>query len=238
MNELTPIGMIYDEEMSKTSMSTAAVAILPTVHELYESIAKSRRKRVPPIPESCIFDIPEYDVQLDLLLNSPIVYMDGPFSKTPTHFFQLFVMHADNLDICVPCVFALLVDQKATTYKQIFVELKNIASKKGIIFSPLLIMSDFELGLASSVKADVNKSRDLADNNNIQSMSDKVVGGFDEIRDATRCLPDAPMEELLQYFEKNWITNIELWNLFGLDNRTNNACEGGVYNLAISKKSS
>ncbi|CAF3442030.1 unnamed protein product [Rotaria socialis] len=117
MNELTPIGMIYDEEMSKTSMSTAAVAILPTVHELY-------------------------------------------------------------------------------------------------------------------------KSRDLADNNNIQSMSDKVVGGFDEIRDATRCLPDAPMEELLQYFEKNWITNIELWNLFGLDNRTNNACEGGVYNLAISKKSS
>ncbi|CAM4924167.1 unnamed protein product, partial [Rotaria socialis] len=34
MNELTPIGMIYDEEMSKTSMSTTAVAIFPTVHEL------------------------------------------------------------------------------------------------------------------------------------------------------------------------------------------------------------
>jgi hypothetical protein len=34
MNELTPIGMIYDEEMSKTTMSSSAIAVFPTIHEI------------------------------------------------------------------------------------------------------------------------------------------------------------------------------------------------------------
>jgi hypothetical protein len=34
MNELTPIGMIYDEEMSKTTMSSSAFAVFPTIHEI------------------------------------------------------------------------------------------------------------------------------------------------------------------------------------------------------------
>ena len=36
INELTSIGMIYDEEMSKTTMSSAAIAIFPTIHEICE----------------------------------------------------------------------------------------------------------------------------------------------------------------------------------------------------------
>jgi hypothetical protein len=36
MNELTPIGMIYDEEMTKTTMSSAAIAIFPTINEICE----------------------------------------------------------------------------------------------------------------------------------------------------------------------------------------------------------
>ncbi|CAF1514226.1 unnamed protein product, partial [Rotaria sordida] len=34
INELTPIGAVYDEEMSKASMSSTAIAIFPTVHEI------------------------------------------------------------------------------------------------------------------------------------------------------------------------------------------------------------
>jgi hypothetical protein len=36
MNELTSIGNIYDEEMSKTTMSSTAIAIFPTIHEICE----------------------------------------------------------------------------------------------------------------------------------------------------------------------------------------------------------
>ncbi|CAF0899844.1 unnamed protein product [Rotaria sp. Silwood1] len=66
MNELTPIGAVYDEKMSKTSMSSTAIAIFPTVREIYQGFAKTRRKAMPPAPQSCIFDIPEqYTLTID-----------------------------------------------------------------------------------------------------------------------------------------------------------------------------
>ena len=34
LNEATPIGKIYDEEMTKIAMNSVAVAIFPTVHEM------------------------------------------------------------------------------------------------------------------------------------------------------------------------------------------------------------
>jgi hypothetical protein len=58
----------------------------------------------------------------------------------------------------VPCAFGLLVDKKAATYKQIFTELKSIAARKGIIFSPSLIMTDFEPGVISAIKTEVSIS--------------------------------------------------------------------------------
>ncbi|CAF5138742.1 unnamed protein product, partial [Rotaria sp. Silwood1] len=55
---------------------------------------------------------------------------------------------------------------------------------------------------------------------------DKVVSSFEDLRSAAQCLPQLEVIELLQYFENNWISNIELWNMFGLYSRTNNTCEG------------
>ncbi len=55
----------------------------------------------------------------------------------------------------VPCVIGLLVDKKASTYKQIFSELKGAAIRKRMTFSPSLIMTDFESGAISVVKTEV-----------------------------------------------------------------------------------
>ncbi|CAF4163738.1 unnamed protein product, partial [Rotaria magnacalcarata] len=110
---------------------------------------------IPPLPESCLFDIPNEfkltiekkrfllidearvrrerlllfasDAQLDLLFNASTIYMDGTFKKTSPQFSQIYIMHIVHFDICVPCVFGLLVNKKAATYKQIFSELKNAA---------------------------------------------------------------------------------------------------------------
>jgi hypothetical protein len=92
------------------------------------TIAKARRKVLPPFPQSCIFTIPDQykltsggerfllidespvrrerllifasDRQLDLLFQSGTIYMDGTFSKTPPHFTQVYIIHAVNYDIC------------------------------------------------------------------------------------------------------------------------------------------
>ena len=58
---------------------------------------------------------------------------------------------------------------------------------------------------------------------------DKVVYGLDEIRDASNNLPGLPMLQLLKYFDDNWMPDFDLWNVFGFDSRTNNACEGSEY---------
>ncbi|CAF4215100.1 unnamed protein product, partial [Rotaria magnacalcarata] len=42
--------------MMKNAMNPVAIAIFPTVHEM--CAAKNRRKMIPPLPESCLFDIP------------------------------------------------------------------------------------------------------------------------------------------------------------------------------------
>ncbi len=92
------------------------------------SVAKARRKVVPLLPQTCLFDIPDdykttldgtrfllrdesiarrerllmfsSDRQLDLLFNSPIIYIDGTFSKSPPNFLQIYIIHAIYFDIC------------------------------------------------------------------------------------------------------------------------------------------
>jgi hypothetical protein len=95
---------------------------------LDNTLAANRRKLVPPLPNSCSFDIPDSykltinrerfllfdesrarrerlllygsDLQLNLLFDSQTVYMDGTFSKAPPYFMQVFIIHAINFDTC------------------------------------------------------------------------------------------------------------------------------------------
>ncbi|CAM4800491.1 unnamed protein product [Rotaria magnacalcarata] len=203
LNELTLIGAVYDVEMSKTCMSSTAIAIFPTI------------------------------------------------DKT-----------------CVPVAFGLLVGKKASTYKQIFNELKTIASRKGMNFSPAVIMSDFESALVSAVKSEFPSSQHKccffhfcqAIYRQMQTLGlqqyygsdetfrllcrkimalalmplDKVLNGLEGIKNSAQNLFNSEMSKLLEYFEKNWLSNIELWNLFGFDSRANNACEG--YHNRVSSR--
>lgn len=55
---------------------------------------------------------------------------------------------------------------------------------------------------------------------------DKVTSSLDEIRQASNDLPGLPMTRLFKYFDDNWMSDIDLWNVFGFNSRTNNICEG------------
>lgn len=62
---------------------------------------------------------------------------------------------------------------------------------------------------------------------------DKVLSSFEDVKSSARSLFQSQMSDLLQYFERTWLSDIELWNLYGLDSRTYNTCEGTKYHLAI-----
>jgi hypothetical protein len=53
-----------------------------------------------------------------------------------------------------------------------------------------------------------------------------VINGFNEVRAAAGELTDCSMENLLLYFENNWLDIVDLWNVSTCDTRTNNVCEG------------
>lgn len=53
-----------------------------------------------------------------------------------------------------------------------------------------------------------------------------VVNAFNEVRAAADQLSTGPIQELLNYFDRNWMNNIDLWNVSSCDTRTNNVCEG------------
>ncbi|CAF3612426.1 unnamed protein product [Rotaria sp. Silwood1] len=278
LKEIIPISMIYEQETSHTSISSATFAILPTSQEIYPSVVKARQKVVPLLPNCCLFDIPDdytktidgnrflltdevlerrerllmfsNDHQLDLLFQSRIVYMDGTFAKSPPHFLQVYIIHAIIFDI---------LNKKAITYRHIFLELKDKAKERGKVFAPVTIMSDFESGVLPVLKSEfpsskhygcffrfcqaiyrhiqhLGKQQHYSTNESFRLLCRKlmalalmsreqVVNGFNEIQADADQLPDYPMEELLSYFQRNWLDNIDLWNVSTCNARTNNVCE-------------
>ncbi|CAF1289483.1 unnamed protein product [Adineta steineri] len=266
IKELTPISVIYEEETAKASVDRAVLASFPTNQEIYQTFASIRRKLVPPLPVSCMFEIPDQykltangerfllfdesvvrrerlllygsDLQLDLLFDSQIIYMDATFSKAPPHFSQIFIIHAVNFDICLPCVFALMVNKKSVSYRQIFFELKQKAAERNKSFSPRLILTDFESGMLPVVKAEqLGLQKDYMENEILRGLcrklmclammpEDTILDSYDEIRYHSRKLSGLPMEPLLNYFEKQWLSDIGIWNVSTINSRTNNCCEG------------
>lgn len=56
----------------------------------------------------------------------------------------------------VLCVFCLLVNKKAVTYRHIFFELKEKAKERDKVFDPATIISDFEPGILPIIKSKVS----------------------------------------------------------------------------------
>ena len=56
--------------------------------------------------------------------------------------------------------------------------------------------------------------------------SDKINQGLNDIHALAQCLAGQAMLRLLQYFNDQWMPNMNMWNVCGLDSRTNNVCEG------------
>ncbi|CAF4457792.1 unnamed protein product [Rotaria sp. Silwood2] len=182
LSETTSLTKIYDEEVKKASLSPEAAATLPTVIEFRSNMSKARRKNIPIIPKSCVFEIPtayqqtlsnkrfllmDYylkrakerivifssDQQLNLLYNSDVIFIDGTFSAAPENFDQVFLIHVQQFNQGLPVVFGLLPNRRTTTYLDLFKRLKEEAIAINKVFEPKQVVSDFESALVSAVRA-------------------------------------------------------------------------------------
>ena len=80
-----------------------------------------------------------------------------------TPFYMIFVSNDAHISLKnsfshlgLPCVFCLLVSKKGVTYRHIFAELKDIATRRNKTFAPQIIMSDFETGVLPVIKSEVS----------------------------------------------------------------------------------
>ncbi|CAF1574712.1 unnamed protein product, partial [Didymodactylos carnosus] len=180
--ETTPIMKIYEEEVVKAQLSTQALATIPMAREIQAGLAQARRQITPVLPTSSTFDIPDaYQVtsksekflfsdtlirrrkrmllfgsvtQLELLFDSPTIFMDGTFSSTPPFFDQVYTIHAMKFGTSFPCVFGLLPDRKKSMYQQLFKVLQDLAISMNRTFKPDRILSDFEPSLIPAVASE------------------------------------------------------------------------------------
>ena len=58
---------------------------------------------------------------------------------------------------------------------------------------------------------------------------ESVIVSFQQIHEDSQLLADLPIASLLNYFENTWLSDLDIWNVYRVDSRTNNICECNKY---------
>ncbi|CAF4000286.1 unnamed protein product [Rotaria sordida] len=187
IDETTPIPRIYDEKCAKAMLSNAVIALLPSEREINSAVNNARHAVTPTIPTTQLFDLSDFYTktlrnndfliadkfinrrqriilfgsheQLKMLFSAEVILMDGIFSACPKIFDQIYTIHCIKYKQSFPCVFGLLLNRHKNTYSFLFHELRYVALQMKLDFSPKIVMSDFESGLASAVKSEFTTAK-------------------------------------------------------------------------------
>ena len=155
--------LILGEQL--TVMSDDALARMPRKSSLERQVRRKRQKmdNVHPVPHDRNFELPQEYQDLVLADTGPndenriivlgsqelVGYLrgevwaaDGTFSTTPAIFFQLYTIHAKVGDQYPPCVYFLLPNKTADTYRRMLQIMHDIIPEA----DPVKILLDFERG--------------------------------------------------------------------------------------------
>ncbi|CAF0790236.1 unnamed protein product [Adineta steineri] len=185
------------------------------------------------------------DEQLRTLFTSSHILMDGTFDSTPSHFHQIYSIHALKNDHSFVCVIALLGGQSSIIYKELFSILTKHADRLDLAFRPEKITSDFEPALIKTIAEVMPNSRHIGcnfhfvnalyrqmqrlglttpyqDDESVRSTVRKLMGlslvPFETIEPAFKLIAsEAPSstKPLIQYFNAYWMTKIK-WTLWNV----------------------
>ncbi|CAF1523260.1 unnamed protein product, partial [Rotaria magnacalcarata] len=153
--------MIYEQEVSNSSIHPTTIAIVPTCQEFGPTLTKVRTKVVPLIPQSYLFDIPdEFKATLD---GNRVLLMDELIARRE----RILVFSSDHqLDIKLMALPLMPLDQVIAGFEEIQAAADQL---DGIQMGTLL--TDFENNYLSNIDL-WNVSRCDASTNN------KMSNGF------------------------------------------------------------
>ena len=87
------------------------------------------------------------DVQLELLQQSNLVYVDSTFIVVPSLFYQLITIFVPHADHAFPVLFALMTRKTTELYTAVFERVHELIPT----FHPGQVMADFEEAPAAAV---------------------------------------------------------------------------------------
>ncbi|CAF1524735.1 unnamed protein product, partial [Rotaria magnacalcarata] len=148
--------MIYEQEVSNSSIHPTTIAIVPTCQEFGPTLTKVRTKVVPLIPQSYLFDIPdEFKATLD---GNRVLLMDELIARRE----RILVFSSDHqLDIKLMALPLMPLDQVIAGFEEIQAAADQL---DGIQMGTLL--TDFENNYLSNIDL-WNVSRCDASTNNV-----------------------------------------------------------------------
>ena len=92
------------------------------------------------------------EYSLKHLCKSDHWFMDGTFGTAPKQFQQIFVIHAaDDDNLPLTCVYALLPRKSNETYKEVFTAVLNACENYNLIPYPTVVSCDFEQAIHKAI---------------------------------------------------------------------------------------
>ena len=85
--------------------------------------------------------------------NQNIIYMDGTFKTCPKQFAQLYTIHCFLLGQMFSVIFALLPDKRQETCERLLSLLEAKAIELGLDLRPMIVQTDFEMGMMNAVRS-------------------------------------------------------------------------------------
>ena len=207
-----------------TLIQQPADEFVPTFHSCRTQMYRSRRRDMPPIPQTIAaidltgvwmntlrgdqFVLHQHDDMIvftttDNLLalaECPVIFMDGTFKAAPSMFSQLFTIHGLYHDHVVSLVYTLMPDKRRATYHKLFVHCRFVRKLMALAFLPIVA----------------------------------VRPAFVSLEGSPLVQQEPTLTPLLTYYEDTWLGGsfpVRMWNVYADTIRTNNSVEDWHHKL-------
>ncbi|CAF1173782.1 unnamed protein product [Adineta ricciae] len=203
LSEPYPVMMIAEEEIRNAKLDKTQLAAMPLPCQLESALQKHRRKTVPALPKSLIFEIPSLyqhtwsggqfiladvlkergderlimfssDEQIELLLNSSTWFCDGTFKTRPALFEQVYIIQCLTGDQDIRKIDCYLLLQW-NDFCAFSIRSLTGAASRGRSLAVNTIVSDYEDAWLCAVKNTVNMSFNIGPKNSIEFILNEMV---------------------------------------------------------------
>ncbi|CAF1683618.1 unnamed protein product [Rotaria magnacalcarata] len=229
INETEPISKIYDEESAKAQFSPETLASVPMVRDIQPGLNQARRKLTLVLPTSTTFDIPVSYQRT--ATGFPCVFGLLPDRKKSTY--QQLFQELKDVAVSMNRIWKpdpIISDFETSLIPAISAEFPQTL-QKGCYFHHIqsIYRCIQNLGFATVYSED-EEIRTCC--RKLMALAflplDEVESFFYNLLGTVNSRVKELLRQLFLYHDDYWINKVplEMWNVHGIQHRTNNSCEG------------